>query len=269
MARAPVSEHVQTNVLLRSRRRCCICFGLDRDANVKAGQIAHLDRDHSNAAEDNLAFLCLVHHDEYDSKTRQRKGLTIREVKTFREELYAAMRRMEQSDEIALEASVVARGGRGGSGEIFGSGKVIGGRGGRVGVGGHGAGGDGGGGLVHGDGVVIGGDGGSVDGADVWFPPARSGYDHFIAEQGETPDWGVMYPGYGGMSAGYLERHRIVQAIRSRYFESHGTPEKIERSKIGDVPIDHINAELQAAGFAWRAEQEGHWYLFHVVRAEL
>jgi hypothetical protein len=54
---------------------------------LKVGQIAHLDRDASNSVEENLAFLCLPHHDEYDSKTSQRKGLTIGEVKTFRHEL--------------------------------------------------------------------------------------------------------------------------------------------------------------------------------------
>lgn len=111
---------------------------------------------------------------------------------------------------------------------------------------------------------MIGGHGGSVDGVGVWFPPARSDYDHYIADQGETPDWGVIYPGYGGMSAGYLERHQAVEAIRARYFESRGTPEKIERSKIEDVPIEHINAELQATGVAWRAEQEGYWYLYRI-----
>jgi hypothetical protein len=55
---------------------------------LKAGQIAHLDQNHSNGSEANLAFLCLFHHDEYDSSTSQRKGLTQSEVKAFRSELY-------------------------------------------------------------------------------------------------------------------------------------------------------------------------------------
>jgi hypothetical protein len=41
----------------------------------KLGQIAHLDKDPSNAAEDNLAFMCLTHHALYDSKTSQHKKL--------------------------------------------------------------------------------------------------------------------------------------------------------------------------------------------------
>lgn len=91
MARKPIPVETQNNVLTRSRRRCCICFGLNRDTDLKAGQIAHLDGSNSNNVEDNLAYLCLVHHDEFDSRTSQRKGFTIGEVKIFRSELYAAV----------------------------------------------------------------------------------------------------------------------------------------------------------------------------------
>ena len=55
---------------------------------MKAGQIAHLDRDKANAALDNLAFLCFEHHDRYDSRTSQSKNFSIAEVKAYREELY-------------------------------------------------------------------------------------------------------------------------------------------------------------------------------------
>ena len=91
MTRKPVPKTTETQVLVESRRRCCICFGLHRDTKLKRGQIAHLDRNHSNAAVDNLAFLCFDHHDEYDSKTSQRKNLSISEVKVYRKELYGAL----------------------------------------------------------------------------------------------------------------------------------------------------------------------------------
>lgn len=78
----------ETDVLTRSRRRCCICFGLSRDIEIKRGQIAHLDWDRSNSSEENLAFLCFDHHDQYDSRTSQSKNFTISEVKKYREELY-------------------------------------------------------------------------------------------------------------------------------------------------------------------------------------
>lgn len=89
--RKPISQDVQTSVLLHSRRRCSICFGLNRDTTLKVGQIAHIDRNNANTSEDNLIFLCFIHHDEYDSSTSQRKGLTSGEIKQFRSELYGSI----------------------------------------------------------------------------------------------------------------------------------------------------------------------------------
>jgi hypothetical protein len=69
-----------------------LCFGLNRDANLKAGQIAHIDRDASNDDLDNLVFLCFEHHDQYDSRTSQRKNFTPTELRHFREELDGTIR---------------------------------------------------------------------------------------------------------------------------------------------------------------------------------
>jgi hypothetical protein len=88
-ARTRIPEHIQHRVLDRSRRRCALCVHFDADWGQKEGQIAHLDRNPSNFAEDNLAFLCLPHHDDYDTKRRQTKNLTITEAKTARNRLYA------------------------------------------------------------------------------------------------------------------------------------------------------------------------------------
>jgi hypothetical protein len=46
-----------------------------------------LDHDSSNSVQDNLVFLCLNHHDQYDSTTRQSKNLTQAEVRYYRDEL--------------------------------------------------------------------------------------------------------------------------------------------------------------------------------------
>lgn len=89
MKRAKVPARVAADVVTASRRRCCICFALDGDSAEKAGQIAHLDRDASNGRPENLAFLCLGHHDQYDSRTSQSKGLTPEEVKGYRRQLAA------------------------------------------------------------------------------------------------------------------------------------------------------------------------------------
>lgn len=86
--RTKLAVSIQARVLTRSRRRCCICFGLSRDLDVKQGQIAHLDKNRGNDAVDNLAFLCLPHHDQYDSVTSQSKSFRPAEVKVYRDELY-------------------------------------------------------------------------------------------------------------------------------------------------------------------------------------
>jgi hypothetical protein len=89
MKRIKVPARTLAEVVTASRRRCCICFALDGDSTEKPGQIAHLDRDASNSRPDNLAFLCLKHHDQYDSRTSQSKGLTLEEVKGYRGQLAA------------------------------------------------------------------------------------------------------------------------------------------------------------------------------------
>ncbi len=87
MDRKPVPVDIETAALLKSARRCTLCFHLNGDLNEKKGQIAHLDKNPSNFAEDNLALLCLDHHTLYDSKTSQHKNYTIHEVKAARDRL--------------------------------------------------------------------------------------------------------------------------------------------------------------------------------------
>jgi hypothetical protein len=91
MPRKAIPDETQNSVLLKSRRRCCLCFWLDGIDDVRSGQIAHLDDDNENADEENLIFLCLEHHDKYDSRTSQSKGLREAEVRKWRDELYKEM----------------------------------------------------------------------------------------------------------------------------------------------------------------------------------
>ena len=86
--RKQTPSEIETEVLTESARRCCICYGLNFDFTIKKGQIAHLDQNPANSTFDNLAWLCFEHHDEYDSTTRQSKGLTVAEVKDYRGQLY-------------------------------------------------------------------------------------------------------------------------------------------------------------------------------------
>ena len=97
--RKKTSIDVETEVLHKSARRCCICFGLNNDFSEKSGQIAHLDRSNSNSKLDNLAFLCLEHHDKYDTRTSQSKGWTIGEAKKYRSNLYLAVERWRKTSQ--------------------------------------------------------------------------------------------------------------------------------------------------------------------------
>lgn len=83
----PIQE-VETEILVRSRRRCALCFGLRGDLEEKRGQMAHVDRNPTNSAVENLCYLCLEHHDLYDSGHSQSKGFTPAELRHYREALY-------------------------------------------------------------------------------------------------------------------------------------------------------------------------------------
>ena len=157
MSRRAIPPETQARILAESRRRCAICFGLNRDLSRKKGQIAHLDRDSSNNAADNLVFLCMDHHDEYDSTTRQSKGLTKTEIEQYRHELLEELERQWASGQLDAPAppstcplviNISNVGGAGGSGGTFGGGgggggaPLGGGGGGGAPLGGGGAGGE-------------------------------------------------------------------------------------------------------------------------------
>jgi hypothetical protein len=87
MSRKHISPTIQADVIHSTRRKCPICFSYEFDTNIQKGQIAHIDKDSSNNNPENLIFLCLRHHDEYDSKTSQSKGITKEELRKCDNEL--------------------------------------------------------------------------------------------------------------------------------------------------------------------------------------
>lgn len=93
--RTPLSTSIEKDVLTASRRRCCLCVFLSLRDDVRKGQIAHLNRDSSDSRFDNLVYLCLEHHDEYDSKPSQSKGYSEHEVREYRDQLYSRYRQLE------------------------------------------------------------------------------------------------------------------------------------------------------------------------------
>jgi len=86
-ARKGIPKEVTAEVIATARRRCCACFALSNDVSEKRGQVAHLDRDASNNARKNLLYLCLDHHDQYDSRTSQSKGITLDEMRLYEAQL--------------------------------------------------------------------------------------------------------------------------------------------------------------------------------------
>lgn len=91
------TDFTEYRVLESSARRCCLCFGVNHDYAEKKGQVAHLDHDPSNSAYENLAWMCLPHHDEYDSKSSQTKNYSEYEVKKYRQALYDEVRRQRET----------------------------------------------------------------------------------------------------------------------------------------------------------------------------
>ncbi len=91
--RKKLPPKLEVRILTLSRRRCALCFGLYADLDVKRGQIAHLDRHRTNNHTDNLIYLCLPHHDEYDTKPSQSKRFTPDELRKYRGQLYALMKK--------------------------------------------------------------------------------------------------------------------------------------------------------------------------------
>jgi hypothetical protein len=89
MPRRPHSPRsTETDLLLRSRRRCALCLGFHGDVSLKVGQVAHVDGNARNTSLSNLAWLCLPHHDQYDGTTSQSKGVTQSELRAYRKALY-------------------------------------------------------------------------------------------------------------------------------------------------------------------------------------
>jgi hypothetical protein len=102
---------METEVLLASGRRCCLCVFLSNRDDVRKGQLAHLNRNATDTRFENLVWLCLEHHDEYDGRTSQLKGLSPGEVRAYRDRLYAQRgasgQRVADDSEPAIGEAVV------------------------------------------------------------------------------------------------------------------------------------------------------------------
>ena len=88
---------IEESVLTKCHRRCAFCYAFsDSSPRGVRGQIAHINRKSDDNREVNLAFLCMDHHDQYDSKPSQSKGLTQRELKNFKNRVEEVEARRER-----------------------------------------------------------------------------------------------------------------------------------------------------------------------------
>ena len=115
MKRKPTPRTIAHAVFTKSRRRCALCYYWDGDGSWKKGHLAHIDRDPSRNAEENLAFLCLEHHDTYDSKSRQTKGILPDELQTAKKYLedqvakdFLALVKRPSSTQLSTQSSGVS-----------------------------------------------------------------------------------------------------------------------------------------------------------------
>jgi hypothetical protein len=85
-----------------------MCVYLDGDWKEKQIQLAHISRDSSDSSYENLAVLCLSHHDRYDSKTSQSKGYMPLELLAYKERLKAAFEHWDNAPHDLVVPSVVS-----------------------------------------------------------------------------------------------------------------------------------------------------------------
>jgi hypothetical protein len=109
MPHKPFPDSVEISVLMKCKRRCALCYGLNNDDGEKRGQLAHIDRDGANVEERNAAFLCSFHHDLYDSTSHQSKGYMPGELKGHQETLLAYVRTIKNDTKNETKDSPVAQ----------------------------------------------------------------------------------------------------------------------------------------------------------------
>jgi hypothetical protein len=97
--RTPISDDVSAEVMFQHDRTCCVCH-----VRGKAVQIHHIDEDPTNHAVDNLAVLCLDHHDETQVRGGFAKKLKAADVVRCRADWIDRVRaRREKIDELVVQ----------------------------------------------------------------------------------------------------------------------------------------------------------------------
>ncbi len=106
--RVSVPEKLQAQLKFNCRNRCAICAIMNGDFNEKHGQIAHIDHNHSNSFDyNNLVWLCLEHHDQYDSKTSQSKNYRPDEIRMYKNQLEAYYSNSKNNELITYLTNII------------------------------------------------------------------------------------------------------------------------------------------------------------------
>jgi len=90
--RKKIADSITAQVAERARRRCAMCFALDNNPLQRDGQIAHIDHNADNNDPENLIWLCLRHHNDYDTRQSQGKSYTPCELKKYQSLLDSYLR---------------------------------------------------------------------------------------------------------------------------------------------------------------------------------
>jgi hypothetical protein len=100
-----VPDDIKAEILRRCRRKCCRCFGLRGDLDVKDGQIAHINRDRTNAEIGNLVYLCLDCHKNYDSRNNRVQSYMPQEIRIYQTRLYKELHEDQMEWVMTVRAS--------------------------------------------------------------------------------------------------------------------------------------------------------------------
>lgn len=90
-ARKAIPKRLVNELLLKSKRRCALCYSLNGDTTLKAGNIEHVRPIHTDGDDsiDNLVFLCAHHNAAVDRRGPNQSSIA--ELLSSREALYRAM----------------------------------------------------------------------------------------------------------------------------------------------------------------------------------
>lgn len=89
--RRQIPKKAIDDLLVKSKRRCALCYMIHGDTTPKIGDIAHIEpiSHGGKSTADNLIFLCAQHHAEIDRAGGSAR--TVAEIKTARDKLYDAI----------------------------------------------------------------------------------------------------------------------------------------------------------------------------------